>query len=154
MSLYTGKTALAIASIGDSNAYASGGFEPPGGQVLTAGCYCYASQSGQVPYSEDNLGWYNLDPAGTARSTEYASYLATTYATDAYIGQGLGGNGNPAMQTGAVLKTGTTIDAYLYQSAVGGTTADYWANGNGWDTLARTIPAALAAIPGSPKAVD
>jgi hypothetical protein len=154
MSWHTGKTALAVGCIGDSNAYASGGFTPPGGQTTTAGLYCYASASGQVPYSEANLGWRNLDPNGTARTAEYASYLATTYATDAYIGQGLGGNGNPAMQTGAVLKTGTTIDTYLYQSAVGGTTADYWANGNGWDTLARTIPAALAAIPGLPKAFD
>lgn len=154
MAWYTGKTALAVANIGDSNAYASGGFEPPGGQVLTAGAYCYASESGQVPYSEANLGWYNLDPTATNRIPEYNSYIATTYATDAYIGQALGDNGNPGMQTNAALKTGTGIDSYLYQAAVGGTTAQYWAEGNGWTTLLRTIPAALASIPGSPTAFD
>lgn len=154
MAWHTGKTALAVANIGDSNAYASGGFAPNGGQVLTAGAYCYVSESGQVPYDEANLGWYNVDPNGPERTAEYASYLATTYATDAYIGQALNGNGNPGMQTNNMLKAGTGIDSYLYQCAVGGTTAQYWAEGNGWTTLLRTIPAALASIPGSPTAFD
>lgn len=154
MAWYTGKTALAVASIGDSNAYASGGVTPNGGQVHTAGAYCYVSENGETPYSEANLGWYNVDPNGTARLAEIQSYLATTYTTDAYVGQFLGGNGNPGMQANNDLKTGTGIDSYLYQSAVGGTTAQYWAEGNGWTTLLRTIPAALASIPGSPTAFD
>lgn len=153
MAWYTGKTALAVAGIGDSNMLGSGGFTPNGGQVTTTGLYCYASASGQVPYSESNLGWRDaLDPNGTNRVAELVSSQGIGDLT--YIGQILGGNGNPAMQAGAVLKNETGIDTYLYHTAAGGTTADFWANEGGWDTLDRTIPAALASIPGAPTAFD
>jgi len=156
MAWYTGKTALSVLAWGDSNMFGSGGFTPPGGQVTTTGLWCYASATGQVPYTEANLGWRNaLDPNGTNRLPEYNSYFNDgPYATASYIGQVLGGNGNPAMGCGQVLKEGTTIDTYVYHSAVGGTTAAYWQSGNGWTTLERTVPAALASIPGAPTAFD
>lgn len=154
MAWHTGKTAIAAALIGDSNAEGSGGFTPPGGQVTDPYLYCYTSLSGQTPYSEANLGWRSgLDPNGTARMDEYNSYIATV-GNIGFIGQLLGGNGNPGMQTGSTVRAGTGIQNYLYKCAAGGTTADWWANDDGWDTLARTIPAALAAIPGAPTAFD
>jgi len=119
------------------------------------GLYCYASATGQVPYSESNLDWVTLDPNGTNRLPEYQNLAGVgTYGASTYIGQILGGNGNPARQAGAVLKTGTGIDTFVYHTAAGGTTADFWHNGIGWDTLERTVPAALAAIPGAPTAFD
>jgi len=156
MAWYTGKTALSVLAWGDSNMFGSGGFTPPGGQVTTSGLYCYASATGQVPYSEANLGWRNaLDPNGTNRLPEYESLVGVgTYGASTYIGQILGGNGNPAMQCGATLKNQTEIDTYVYHTAAGGTTADFWHNGIGWDTLQRTVPAALASIPGAPTAFD
>lgn len=147
MAWWTGKTAIAAANIGDSNAFGSGGVTPPGGQTWNHNLRCWASESGNVPYSEANAGWRDLDPNGTARLPEYQSYLATV-GNVGFIGQYLGGNGNAAMQMGSTFQAGSDADtAYLYQCAAGGTTADFWANGDGWDTLLRTIPDALAAIP-------
>jgi len=154
MAWWTGKAAIAAAGIGDSNMFGSGGVTPPGGQVQNSNLKCWASATGQVPYSESNLGYRNLDPNGTARAAEYASYIGTV-GNIGFIGQYLGGNGNAAMQMGSTFQQGSDADdAYLYQCAAGGTTADFWANDDGWDTLARTIPAALAAIPGSPTYFD
>jgi lysophospholipase L1-like esterase len=147
------KTVVAAACIGDSNAFASGGFTPPGGQTANTGVYCYASASGQTPYDEANMGWRNLDPNGTARIDEYTSYLATV-GNIGFIGQMLGGNGNSGMQAASTVEQDIHLDNYLYQCAAGGTTADFWANGDGWDTLERTIPTALESIPGSPTAFD
>jgi len=154
MAWYTGKTAIPAALIGDSNAEGSGGFTPPGGQTIDPYLYCYASSAGQTPYSEANLGWRSgLDPNGTARMDEYSSYIATV-GNIGFIGQLLGGNGNPGMQAGSTVRAGTGIPNYLYKCCAGGTTSDFWANGDGWDTLVRTIPAALASIPGAPTAFD
>lgn len=150
---YYNKTVVAAACIGDSNAFASGGFTPPGGQTANTGVYCYASASGQTPYDEANMGWRNLDPNGTARIDEYTSYLATV-GNIGFIGQMLGGNGNSGMQAASTVEQDIHLDNYLYQCAAGGTTADFWANGDGWDTLERTIPTALESIPGSPTAFD
>lgn len=154
MAWYTGKTAIAAALIGDSNAEGSGGFTPNGGQTIDPYLNCYVSASGQTPYSEANLGWRaGLDPNGTARMDEYNSYLATV-GNIGFIGQLLGGNGNPGMQAGSTVRAGTGIPNYLYKCAAGGTTSAFWTSGDGWDTLARTIPAALASIPGAPTAFD
>ena len=153
MAWWTGKTAIAAASIGDSNAFASGGVTPPGGQTNNPHLHCYVSEFGQVPYDEANLGWYSVDPNGTARAAELASY--SSGGNVGFVGQYLGGNGNAAMQMGSTFQQGSDAeDVYLYQCAAGGTTADFWANGDGWDTLLRTIPTALAAIPGSPTYFD
>lgn len=151
---FTGKSLITVGSIGDSNCLGSGGFTPPGGQSVNARVSCYASATGQVPYSESNLGWRNLDPNGTARTDEYYSYIATV-GNIGYIGQALGGNGNSAMQMCDTVQQGAALpDLYLYQAAAGGTTANFWANLGGWDTLNRTIQTALDAIPGSPDYFD
>jgi len=150
---WTGKTRIAAASIGDSNAFASGGVTPPGGQTWNPNLLWWASEFGQTPYSEANADWYSLDPNGTARQAELDSYLLG--GNVGFIGQYLGGNGNAAMQMGSTFQAGSDADdVYLYQCAAGGTTADFWANDDGWDTLLRTIPAALAAIPGAPTYFD
>lgn len=156
MAWYTGKPALSLLAWGDSNSIGSGGYTPSGGQETTSGLHCYVSATGQVPYSEANLGWRNgLNPNGTNREPEYNSYISTgQQATAAWVGQILGGNGNPAMQAGSLLKQGTGIDTYVYQASAGGTTAEYWKNGNGWTTLDRTVPAALSGIPGTPTGFD
>lgn len=147
MAWWTGKTAIAAASIGDSNAFGSGGVTPPGGQTWNLNLKCWASENGQTPYDEANAGWYSLDPNGTARIDEYTSYI-NTVGNVGFIGQYLGGNGNAAMQMGSTFQAGSDADdVYLYQCAAGGTTADFWANDDGWDTLLRTIPDALAAMP-------
>jgi hypothetical protein len=153
MAWHTGKTKLVCASLGDSNGYGSGGSVPPGGQVFNPDLECYASASGQVPYSEANLGWRVLDPNGISRANELISSQGIGDLT--YIGQGLGSNGNSAMQMASTLQLSTSATkAYLYQTAAGGTTADFWANLGGWSTLERTIPTALSTIPGSPTYFD
>lgn len=151
MAWWTGKTAIAGAVIGDSNAVGSGGFGT-GGQVWNRAIRCYASENGQTPYSEANLGWRDLDPNGTARTEEYTSSQTTGDHT--FVGQILGGNGAPGMQTASTIQAGTLITNYLYQAAVGGTTTDDWANGVYWDSMERTIPGALSTIPGEPTAFD
>lgn len=150
MAWHTGKSELRVLAAGDSNLFGSGGFSPPGGQVTTSGLYCYASATGEVPYAEANLGWRNgLNPNGTNRLPEYNSYAGSgLFTTSPFFGQILGGNGNPAMQCGAVLKNGTGIDTYVVQGARGGITAAYFAGGNGWAALQRVVPAALESIPG------
>jgi hypothetical protein len=151
MAWYTGKTAIAGACIGDSNALGSGGFGT-GGQSWNRNIRVYASLDGDTPYSESNLDWRDLDPNGTERSDEYTSAITT--GDETYVGQLLGGNGNSAMQAASVIQVQTGIDNYLYQSAVGGTTAFDWANEAYWDCLLRTIPGSLASIPGAPTAFD
>jgi hypothetical protein len=155
MAWHTGKTAIAVASIGDSNCVAfqyDADFNPPGGQSANADLYCYTSASGQVPYSESNLGYRNLDPNAANRLAELTSSESVGDTT--FIGQLLGGNGNSAMQLASTVQQGTGIDTYLYQAAKNGTFFSQWAAGVGWSTLARTVPAALAAIPGSPTYFD
>ena len=148
-----GKANITVATIGDSNALGSGGCTPNGGQAYNSKLFCYASASGQVPYSEANLGWRNLDNNGTSRVPEVESSIAL--GNVGFVGQALCGNGAPGMQFGGTIQVGLDSDRVsLYQAAAGGTTAAFWANGDGWDTLVRTIPTALSSAPDAPTFFD
>jgi len=151
MAWYTGKSALVGIALGDSNMVGAGGFEI-GVQAVNGAVQCYAT-SATIPYDPSELTWQNLDPNGTSRYAQMYETLVTQNTT--YIGQVLGGNGAAAMQMADTLQRGTACDAfYLYQGAHGGTTADNWANGGNWTTMATYLPQALSEIPGSPTYAD
>jgi hypothetical protein len=148
-----GKANITVAAIGDSNVVGSGGCDPNGGQSYNPKLYCRASEFGQVPYDEANLGWYSLDNNGPSRVLEVESSIAQ--GNVGFVGQVLCGNGAPGMQLGNTIQVGTDCDRVsLYQCGAGGTTAAFWANGDGWDTLARTIPTALSTAPDAPTYFD
>lgn len=146
MAWWTGKTEIAVCAWGDSNMVALG--STPGVQTDNANVFCYASASGQVPYSEANIGWRNLSNDGASRVAEYVSYASIAPNTG-FIGQLLGSNGAPVMQIGNTLQVGTSIDTYLYQVASPGMTSVQFSSGACWDTIARTAQDALDAIPGT-----
>lgn len=150
MAWYTGKTDIVGIALGDSNMVGVGGFEL-GVQTLNVNVRCYATTAVE-PYDPAELQWRTLDPDGTSR---YDQMYDTLLANETYIGQVLGGNGAAAMQMASTIQAGTGCDTFwLYQGAQGGTTADDWANGDNWDTMLAELPAALAAIPGSPTYAD
>lgn len=151
MAWYTGKSALVGIALGDSNMVGAGGFEI-GVQAVNGAVQCYAT-SATIPYDPSELAWQNLDPNGTSRYAQMYETLVTQNTT--YIGQVLGGNGAAAMQMADTLQRGTGCDVfYLYQGAHGGTSADDWANGGNWTTMATYLPQALSEIPGSPTYAD
>jgi hypothetical protein len=149
---YLGKKSLSVLLFGDSNALGSGGTDPNGGQTANSSVYCYASESGQTPYSVANLGMRTLDPNGTYRVAEYGS--AAGQADGIYIGQLLGGNGNPGMQACDTIQSATTLPTYLTGIYKPGTTTDFWASGAGWDAIETHFAAALAATPQSRSYAD
>lgn len=152
MAWWTGKTEIAVCVLGDSNVNALG--STPGVQADNPNVFIYASESGQVPYDEANLGWYHLSNDAPSRvETEFASY-SDLYPNTGYIGQLLGSNGAPGMQIGNTLQEGTGADVYVYQVASPGMTSVQFSSGACWDTIARTAQAALDSIPGSPDYFD
>lgn len=151
MAWYTGKSALFGIALGDSNMVGAGGFEI-GVQAVNGAVQCRAT-SATIPYNPAELAWQNLDPNGTSRYAQMYETLVTQNTT--YIGQVLGGNGAAAMQMADTIQRGTACDAfYLYQGAHGGTTANNWATGANWTTMATYLPQALSEIPGEPTYAD
>ena len=150
MAWWTGKTDIFGISLGDSNMVASGGFEL-GVQTFNTHVQCYATTA-TIPYDIGELEWRTLDPNGTSRNDQM---LETLLDDTTYIGQVLGGNGNAAMQMASTVQQGTDAETFwLYQGAQGGTTAYDWAFGDNWTTMLAELPAALAAVPGSPTYAD
>lgn len=151
MAWYTDKPVLVGIALGDSNVVGSGGFDI-GVQSVNGALQCYAT-SATIPYDPAELTWQNLDPNGTSRFAQM--YESLTVQETTYIGQVLGGSGSPAMQMADTIQRGTACEVfYLYQGAMGGSTANMWANGDNWDTMATYLPQALSEIPGSPTYAD
>lgn len=151
MAWWTGKTEIAVCVLGDSNVNAIG--NTPGVQSDNANVFYYASESGQTPYSESNLGWYSLSNDAPSRLAEILSYGELDPNTG-FIGQLLGSNGAPAMQIGNTLQEGTGADVYVYQVASPGMTSVQFSSGACWDTIARTAQDALDSIPGTHALFD
>lgn len=145
MNWWTGKAEIAVCILGDSNIVALG--STPGVQTDNPNVFCYASASGQTPYSEGNLGWYNLSNDATSRVAEFVSY-STLVPNTGFVGQLLDGNGAPGMQLGNTLQEGAGADVYVYQVASPGMTSAQFSSGDCWDTVVRTAQAALDSIPG------
>lgn len=152
MAWWTGKTAISVCALGDSNFNALG--YQPGVQADILTVYHYCSATGQVPYSEANAGWRHISPDSASRvSTEFTSYGAL-FPDTGFLGQLFGSNGAPATEVGNRLATGTGIPTYIYQVASPGMTSVQFSSGACWDTVARTAQAALDSIPGSPDYFD
>ena len=152
MAWWDGKTAISICALGDSNMNALG--YQLGVQQDIASVNHYCSATGQVPYSEANMGWRHISPDSESRvPTEFASYTAL-FPNTGYVGQLFGSNGAPAIEIANTLAVGTGIDTYLYQVASPGMTSVQFSSGACWDTIARTAQAALDSIPGSPDYFD
>ncbi len=150
MSWWTGKADIVGIALGDSNMVGSGGFQL-GVQTYNTNVRCYATTS-TIPYNLAELEWRTLDPNDTSR---YDQMLETLLDDTTYIGQVLGGNGAAAMQMASTVQAATGCDTFwLYQGAQGGTTAFDWASGDNWTTMLAELPAALAAVPGSPTYAD
>ena len=152
MAWWDGKTAISICALGDSNMNALG--YQFGVQQNIASVNHYCSATGQVPYSEANMGWRHISPDSDSRAlTEFASYAAL-FPNTGYVGQLFGSNGAPAIEIANTLAVGTGIDTYLYQVASPGMTSVQFSSGACWDTVERTAQDALDGIPGSPNYFD